>query len=43
LANGRIFKTKNQPLSKLYQIVDAMAKKYQVGTDAIALDMSWII
>jgi aryl-alcohol dehydrogenase-like predicted oxidoreductase len=42
LANGRIFKTKIQPL-KLYQIVDAMAKKYQVGTDAIAPDMSWII
>jgi aryl-alcohol dehydrogenase-like predicted oxidoreductase len=30
-------KRKIQPLSKLYQIVDAMAKKYQVGTDAIAL------
>jgi aryl-alcohol dehydrogenase-like predicted oxidoreductase len=27
-------KTKIQPLSKLYQIVDA-AKKYQVGTDAL--------
>jgi aryl-alcohol dehydrogenase-like predicted oxidoreductase len=38
LANGRIFKNeKFSHYQKLYQIVDAMAKKYQVGTDAIAL------
>jgi aryl-alcohol dehydrogenase-like predicted oxidoreductase len=43
LANGRVFKTKIQPLSKLYQIVDAMAKKYQVAQMLLHSDMSWII
>ena len=37
LANGRTFNNdKFNHYQKLYQIVDSMAKKYQVGTDAIA-------
>jgi hypothetical protein len=43
LANGRIFKNeKFSHYQKLYQIVDAMAKKYQVAQMLYA-DMSWII
>jgi aryl-alcohol dehydrogenase-like predicted oxidoreductase len=38
LANGRIFKNeKFSHYQKLYQVLDSLAKKYQVGTDAIAL------
>lgn len=38
LANGRIFKNeKFGHYQKLYQVLDSLAKKYQVDTDAIAL------
>jgi aryl-alcohol dehydrogenase-like predicted oxidoreductase len=38
LANSRIFKNeKFSHYHKLYQVLDALAKKYDVGTDAIAL------
>jgi aryl-alcohol dehydrogenase-like predicted oxidoreductase len=38
LANGRIFKNeKFNHYKKLYQVLDSLAKKYQLGTDAIAL------
>jgi len=38
LANGRVFKNeKFSHYQKLYQVLDSLAKKYQVGTDAIAL------
>ncbi|MGO4818330.1 aldo/keto reductase [Flavobacterium sp. W22_SRS_FP1] len=38
LANGRIFKNENfSHYEKLYMVVDSLAKKYRVGTDAIAL------
>ncbi len=38
LANGRIFKNKNYPeYSHLYQTLEQMAKKYEVGVDAVAL------
>ena len=38
LANGRIFRNKNYPeYSHLYQTLEQMAKKYDVGVDAIAL------
>ncbi|GGD21282.1 aldo/keto reductase [Hyunsoonleella pacifica] len=38
LANGRIFPNKNfKHYSKTYQVLENLAKKYQVGTDAIAL------
>jgi aryl-alcohol dehydrogenase-like predicted oxidoreductase len=38
LANGRVFKNEKFSLyQNLYQIVDSLAKKYQVGADAIAL------
>jgi aryl-alcohol dehydrogenase-like predicted oxidoreductase len=38
LANGRIFKNEKFPhYQKLYSVLDSLAKKHQVGTDAIAL------
>jgi len=38
LANGRIFQNKNYPeYSHLYQTLEQMAKKYEVGVDAVAL------
>jgi aryl-alcohol dehydrogenase-like predicted oxidoreductase len=38
LANGRIFKNENfSHYKKLYLVIDSLAKKYRVGTDAIAL------
>ncbi|MFT5964669.1 MAG: aryl-alcohol dehydrogenase-like predicted oxidoreductase [Flavobacterium sp.] len=38
LANGRIFKNENfSHYKKLYVVIDSLAKKYRVGTDAIAL------
>jgi aryl-alcohol dehydrogenase-like predicted oxidoreductase len=38
LANGRIFKSKNfSQYQKLYTVLDSLAKKYQVGADAVAL------
>ena len=38
LANGRIFKNeKFSHYQKLYNVLDTLSKKYQVGTDAIAL------
>lgn len=38
LANGRIFKNeKFSHYKKLYMVIDSLAKKYRVGTDAIAL------
>jgi DNA-binding winged helix-turn-helix (wHTH) protein len=37
LATAVYLKRKFSHYQKLYQIVDALAKKYQVGTDAIAL------
>ena len=38
LANGRIFPNKRYPnYHKLYQVLASLAKKYQVGIDAIAL------
>lgn len=38
LANGRIFKNeKFSHYQKLYDVLDALAKKHQVGTDAIAI------
>lgn len=38
LANGRVFKNKKfSHYQKLYQVLDSLASKYQVGTDAIAL------
>ncbi len=38
LANGRIFRNKNYPeYAYLYQTLEQMAKKYEVGVDAVAL------
>lgn len=38
LANGRIFKNeKFSHYQNFYQVLDSLAKKYQVGTDAVAL------
>ena len=38
LANGRIFKNKKfRQYQTLYSVLDALAKKYHVGTDAVAL------
>lgn len=38
LANGRIFRNDNYPhYNKLYKNLESLAKKYKVGTDAIAL------
>ena len=38
LANGRIFRNKNYPeYNHLYQTLEQMAKKYEVGVDAVAL------
>ncbi len=38
LANGRIFQTPNYPhYSQMYKLLNKLAAKYQVGTDAIAL------
>ncbi|NLR91634.1 aldo/keto reductase [Flammeovirga agarivorans] len=38
LANGRLFRNENYPqYSKLYNVLEGLAKKYNVGVDAIAL------
>jgi hypothetical protein len=37
LANGRIFKMKSSAIIKSFISFRSLAKKYQVGTDAVAL------
>jgi aryl-alcohol dehydrogenase-like predicted oxidoreductase len=37
LANGRIFKMKSSAIIKSCMVFRSLAKKYQVGTDAVAL------
>ena len=38
LANGRLFRNKNYPnYNELYNVTEAIAKKYQVGVDAVLL------
>lgn len=38
LANGRLFRNTNYPVyNKLYNLLDVLARKYEVGIDAIAL------
>ena len=38
LANGRLLRNENfQKYDGLYEVMDSIAKKYEVGTDAVAL------